>query len=49
MSQSLAATPPRANWLIPAGRILLSLVPAIAGTHRLVELASGANLARAAA
>lgn len=42
MSQSIAVTRSRSNWLIPAGLILLSLVPAIAGTHRLVELASGA-------
>jgi uncharacterized membrane protein len=28
----------RSDWLIPTGLILLSLVPAIAGTHRLLEL-----------
>ena len=30
----------RANWIVAAGLILLSLVPAIAGTVRLIELAS---------
>lgn len=34
----------RSEWFIPAGLILLSLVPAIAGTHRLIELASGAAI-----
>lgn len=34
----------RANWLIPAGLILLSLVPAIAGTVRLSELATNAPI-----
>ena len=32
----------RSDWLIPAGLIALSLVPAIAGTLRLAQLASGA-------
>lgn len=32
----------RSEWLIPAMLILLSLVPAIAGTARVAELASGA-------
>ena len=32
----------RADWLVPAGLILLSLVPAVAGTARLASLASGA-------
>lgn len=32
----------RKDWLIPAGLIALSLVPAIAGTMRLAQLASGA-------
>jgi uncharacterized membrane protein len=31
-----------AEWLIPAGLILLSVVPALAGAARLVELGSGA-------
>jgi uncharacterized membrane protein len=44
VSQSIAATPSRSSWLIPAGLILLSVVPAIAGTHRLVELAKGAEI-----
>jgi uncharacterized membrane protein len=38
------ATSRRSDWLIPAGLILLSLVPAIAGTARLAELVSGAEV-----
>jgi uncharacterized membrane protein len=34
----------RSDWLIPAGLIALSLVPAIAGTVRLTQLASGATV-----
>jgi len=34
----------RADWLIPAGLVLLSLVPAAAGTARLTELAHGAEI-----
>jgi len=34
----------RKDWLIPAGLIALSLVPAIAGTVRLTQLASGAEI-----
>jgi uncharacterized membrane protein len=34
--------PTRRDWLIPAGLIALSLVPAIAGTVRLTQLAGGA-------
>jgi uncharacterized membrane protein len=34
----------RSDWLIPAGLIALSLVPAIAGTVRIVELAHGAEI-----
>ena len=34
----------RSDWLIPAGLIALSLVPAIAGTVRLTQLASGATI-----
>ncbi|MDP1892459.1 MAG: DUF2306 domain-containing protein, partial [Gemmatimonadaceae bacterium] len=34
----------RKDWLIPAGLIALSLVPAIAGTVRLNQLASGAPI-----
>ncbi len=32
----------RADWLVPTGLITLSLVPALAGTIRLMQLASGA-------
>lgn len=32
------------DWLIPAGLIMLSLVPAVAGTVRLAQLASGADV-----
>jgi uncharacterized membrane protein len=32
----------RSDWLIPASLILLSLIPAVAGTSRLAQLASGA-------
>src|SRR5690348_15442294 len=34
----------RSSWLIPAGLIALSIVPAIAGTARLAQLASGAEV-----
>src|SRR3954469_5487749 len=34
----------RADWLIPTLLVLLSLVPAIAGTARLAQLASGAKV-----
>jgi len=34
----------RSDWLVPAGLVLLSLVPAIAGTSRLAQLASGAEV-----
>lgn len=34
-------TPTRATWLIPAGLILLALVPSAAGVARLADLASG--------
>ena len=48
MSTSITgALPRRSEWLIPAGLILLSLVPAIAGTHRLVELAGRAEMTAA--
>lgn len=48
MSQSSAAVlPRRSDWLIPAGLILLSLVPAIAGSARLAELARGAAITAA--
>ena len=34
----------RSDWFIPASLILLSLVPAVAGTARLSQLASGAQV-----
>src|SRR4051812_4469095 len=34
----------KSDWLIPAGLILLSLVPALAGTVRVTQLASGAQV-----
>jgi uncharacterized membrane protein len=34
----------RAWWLVPAGLVLLSLVPAISGTFRLTQLGSGAQV-----
>lgn len=37
-------TAKRSDWLVPAGLILLSLVPAIAGTARLGQLASGSTV-----
>jgi uncharacterized membrane protein len=37
----------RSAWLVPAGLVLLSLVPAAAGTARLVELASGPQVTAA--
>lgn len=37
-------TSSRREWLIPAGLILLSLVPALAGTARLAELAGDAQM-----
>ncbi|MFI2364221.1 DUF2306 domain-containing protein [Promicromonospora sp. NPDC019610] len=40
-----SATPPRRTrrraWLVPAGLLLLSVIPAIGGSARLAELASG--------
>jgi uncharacterized membrane protein len=33
----------RREWLVPAGLVVLSLVPAVAGTVRLAQLASGAE------
>lgn len=37
----------RREWLIPAGLLVLSLIPAIAGTVRLVELSSNAEVTAA--
>jgi uncharacterized membrane protein len=34
----------RSDWLVPAGLVALSLVPAIAGTVRLTQLAGGAAI-----
>jgi hypothetical protein len=34
----------RPQWLVPAGLILLSLIPVVAGATRLTELTSGANV-----
>jgi uncharacterized membrane protein len=34
----------RSDWLIPAGLVALSLVPAVAGTVRLAQLAGGAAI-----
>ena len=40
-----APTPSRrSDWLVPASLVLLSLVPAIAGTVRLAEVAGGAEV-----
>ena len=37
----------RSDWLVPGALILLSLVPAVAGTARLAQLASGAEVTTA--
>lgn len=42
MTETSAPRRRRPEWLAPAGLIALSLVPMIAGTFRLTELASGA-------
>ena len=34
----------RADWLVPAGLILLSAVPAVAGTARLASLVVGTDI-----
>jgi len=45
MSATMTArTARRSDWLVPAGLIVLSLVPATAGTARLTELARGAEI-----
>ena len=36
--------PTKADWVIPASLIALSLVPALAGTARVVQLAGGAAI-----
>lgn len=47
MNTSAMTSPRRSEWLVPAMLILLSLVPAAAGTVRLVELAHGAAVTAA--
>jgi uncharacterized membrane protein len=42
-----ASMPRRPEWMIPMGLILLSLVPAVAGSVRLAELAGGARVTAA--
>ncbi|MEO8620758.1 MAG: DUF2306 domain-containing protein [bacterium] len=44
---SAVASSRRADWLVPAGLILLSVVPAVAGTTRLASLAGGAQITAA--
>ena len=41
---SATTTSRRSDWLVPVGLIVLSLVPAVAGTARLGELARGAEI-----
>jgi uncharacterized membrane protein len=36
--------PTKSDWLVPAGLVMLSLVPAVAGTARLAQLAGGAEV-----
>jgi len=36
--------PTRSDWLVPAGLVALSLVPAVAGVVRLTQLAGGAEI-----
>ena len=47
MNTTMTMTSRRSDWLVPTLLILLSLVPAIAGTARLAELASHAPVTRA--
>jgi uncharacterized membrane protein len=44
MTASATTTSRRSDWLVPAMLIALSLVPAVAGTARLAELAGGAEV-----
>jgi len=46
MTATTSMTSRRSDWLVPALLILLSLVPAIAGTARLAELASNAPVTK---
>jgi hypothetical protein len=39
-----AAPAPRAGWLVPAGLIVLSFVPVLAGAVRVTELTAGAGI-----
>ena len=48
-SGSTQPTTKRPEWLIPAGLILLSLVPVIAGVFRLTQLTFGAEITEATA
>ena len=47
IAMSTTTSTRRAEWLIPASLILLSMVPAVAGTMRLAELSSGAEVTAA--
>jgi hypothetical protein len=42
--QPVAAARNRADWLVPAGLVLLSLVPVAAGSVRLAQLSTGAEV-----
>jgi uncharacterized membrane protein len=44
MPREITMKSTRSDWLIPAGLIALSLVPAIAGTARVAQLAGGAEI-----
>ncbi|ROO59858.1 putative membrane protein [Micromonospora sp. Llam0] len=41
VARTVADRSPAANWLIPTGLVLLSVVPVVAGSLRLAELAGG--------
>jgi uncharacterized membrane protein len=45
MMMNQTTTPRRSEWIVPSLLIALSLVPAVAGTARLAQLASGARTA----
>ncbi|MDB4914669.1 MAG: Protein of unknown function rane [Gemmatimonadetes bacterium] len=47
MNTSTATSLRRSDWFVPVGLILLSVVPAVAGTARLASLASGAAVTEA--
>jgi hypothetical protein len=44
MKQAPERNPSRTEWLVPAGLVLLSLVPVVAGAVRLAQLSSGAAI-----